>query len=415
MQSRKTRNEELASILQPLASPPLPLTEWTKNIFSELAREHHFLQHRDFVVCHSDSRRYDICCAFSPKAHKASLGKRERFVCNFRALLSKRKSDSWQIRHYTVHDCDPSLFSSDTVVSSMPNKYLEDCRDPPLTRNLLMAYLARHGYHISKGKASALLKKQATLDTCWNYSNLSELVRLCNEYGYPTECNWSIDLTTSKQYFRSLYCILGGEIWESLLPVLSIDDCHLTGALQGGCLLTICGIDIQKRLHIIAFAIVEVENQENINHLFTFLSTRSPGMHERFSGCVMADRGSALESINFQSFFLRKVHRVYCQQHLQRNIAAHHRALSDIEKGALYSCMAATSVHRFAQAFSKLDSVCQQYLSGLPREKWACCATEMPRFGILTNNCCECLNSAFKNVGLRALCAPELLVGLVKW
>ncbi|MEL7339175.1 MAG: Ulp1 family isopeptidase, partial [Bacteroidota bacterium] len=206
------------------------------------------------------------------------------------------------------------------------------------------------------------------------------------------------------------------DAWDFLLPVLSIDGCHLTNSLlRGGSLLLVGGMDIQKRYHLLAFAVVNSESESSINALLNFIVEKVKDAKESLSVSWICDRGKAIEAVNFSHFFDRPNFKIHCAQHLFRNVVNNAGKFDDSEKAEFFKCIASNTQSSFNRSFSKIGERHRNYLRSIPREKWAVYASPLPRFNVLTNNICESLNSAFKRNGIRDLSAPEILVSLIKW
>ncbi|MEL6931321.1 MAG: hypothetical protein AAFO95_22265 [Cyanobacteria bacterium J06600_6] len=397
--------------------PPAPHKQWTIEVFKDLLKEIHFNYHRTFVVDRSEANRFIAICPFSARALKRITLPEDSKPCSFEVRFTRRNTDGWQVRKFCPHDCDSMLHNSDNVASTGGLKMLQPYINEALRPADLKRELTKKGLNISSNKACKLMKFKENLgDSSWNYQNLTSLAERCEKIGYPTKVHWSENLITGDRNFQCLFCALGCHVWRALVPVISLDGCHLTGPhTRGGVLLLLGGSDILKRFYVLAFGVVEKEDAYNIEKFLSFVITSMPDFRDQFEGIMICDRGKALQHLDLSSFFRKRIEKVICSQHLLRNLSSNCGPISIRNKNLLMACASVTRVHDFFRTFHELSEDQQAYLSNIGFAKWSAFAAIHPRFGILTNNCVECLNGVFSQLGIRDREAPDILAEIVKW
>lgn len=408
-------SEEFQTLLAPSAPPPYGL-QWSKESFKAELKKYHLKCHRSFIVLRTDCRRYEVTCPYSEKAHaKSDASMRDRMTCKFSAMLTCRKTDGWQIRKFQEHTCDSLWHTSDSILPSDMAAEIKDLCASCSAPKELRRQLSTKGFKISASKSSLMFQRGSAYNGTWNYANLQAMCARNNEIGYDTIVKWKT-LPSGQKAFDTLFCVTGKEILKTLVPVVSMDGCHLNHRrVQGGKLFLLSGSDILKNYHLIAFAIIPTEGIQYIADFLHFVVDRIPDMRETYEGLWICDRGRALEALQLGDYFRKPNYKTMCAQHLFRNLSTHAGPVSDEERSAFFRCAGSTSAATFYRHYAKLSTPQQTYLNALPTSRWTTYYSPLPRFGILTNNSCESLNGAFRNLGFRNLDAPALTIKIIQW
>ena len=194
--------------------------------------------------------------------------------------------------------------------------------------------------------------------------------------------------------------------FEHCRPVIAIDGTFLTGQYKGTLLVAIAS-DANNRVLPLAFALVEVENNDNWEWFLHLLRTKVlPAQREI---CVISDRNQGiLNAVEIDIPGHAPLHHRWCMRHFCSNFyrACGLKELAD----DLQDCCLAFSDKRFATLYNKLlahkklDPGGQDFLNRhiQYRNKWARAFDEDGRrYGQMTSNMAECFNRVLK--GARGL------------
>nr|XP_051197453.1 uncharacterized protein LOC127310862 [Lolium perenne] len=194
--------------------------------------------------------------------------------------------------------------------------------------------------------------------------------------------------------------------FEHCRPIIAVDGTFLTGQYKGTLLVAIAN-DASNRLVPLAFALVEVENNDNWQWFFHKLRTRVIPPSKEV--CVISDRHQGiLNAVEIDIPGHAPLHHRWCMRHFCANFyrACKNKELSDL----LQDCCLAYSERRFANLYNGLlkhkdlspggFEFLQRHL--IFNSKWARAYDEDGRrYGQMTSNMAECFNNVLK--GVRAL------------
>ncbi|KAK1629933.1 hypothetical protein QYE76_004248 [Lolium multiflorum] len=194
--------------------------------------------------------------------------------------------------------------------------------------------------------------------------------------------------------------------FEHCRPVIAVDGTFLTGQYKGTLLVAIAN-DASNRLVPLAFALVEIENNDNWEWFFRILRTRVIPPSKEV--CVISDRHQGiLNAVELAIPGHAPLHHRWCMRHFCANFyrACKSKELSDL----LQDCCLAYSERRFANLYNgllkhkDLNAGGQEFLHRhlIFNSKWARAYDEDGRrYGQMTSNMAECFNNVLK--GVRAL------------
>ncbi|KAK1667171.1 hypothetical protein QYE76_055330 [Lolium multiflorum] len=194
--------------------------------------------------------------------------------------------------------------------------------------------------------------------------------------------------------------------FEHCRPVIAVDGTFLTGQYKGTLLVAIAS-DASNRLVPLAFALVEIENNDNWEWFFHILRTRVIPPSKEV--CVISDRHQGiLNAVEVAIPGHAPLHHRWCMRHFCANFyrACKSKELSDL----LQDCCLAYSERRFANLYNgllkhkDLNAGGQEFLHRhlIFNSKWARAYDEDGRrYGQMTSNMAECFNNVLK--GVRAL------------
>ncbi|CAA7057502.1 unnamed protein product [Microthlaspi erraticum] len=195
------------------------------------------------------------------------------------------------------------------------------------------------------------------------------------------------------QRFQYVFLAFGASIrgFRQLRPVISIDGTHLWGEYQG-VLLTAVGQDANFQLFPLAYAVVDVEDEESWTWFLTKLEqilADSPTL------TIVSDRHKAIP-LAIKAAYPKATH-VACIVHLARNVSSTftNKGLGKLVKLAAY----AYRVKSFNLVFDKIRSTsreCALYLEMAGMSFWTRVYSKGERYNMMTSNACEQLNKALK-------------------
>ncbi|KAK1607885.1 hypothetical protein QYE76_031558 [Lolium multiflorum] len=146
--------------------------------------------------------------------------------------------------------------------------------------------------------------------------------------------------------------------FEHCRPVIAVDGTFLTGQYKGTLLVAIAN-DASNRLVPLAFALVEIENNDNWEWFFRILRTRVIPPSKEV--CVISDRHQGiLNAVELAIPGHAPLHHRWCMRHFCANFyrACKSKELSDL----LQDCCLAYSERRFANLYNGLLKAIIQYI-----------------------------------------------------
>ncbi|KAG7595032.1 MULE transposase domain [Arabidopsis thaliana x Arabidopsis arenosa] len=299
-----------------------------------LALEKTYNSPEDFklaLLMYSLKTRYDIKLYKSEAmvvAAKCVYVSDEGVECPWRVRCSYEKSKhKMQIRTYVnEHTCVRSGYSKMLKVSSIGFLFEERLRvNPKLTKHEMVAEIMRE-YKLevtpdqcAKAKTKVLRAKRASHDShfarIWDYQAEVLLRNPGTEFNIETVAGPVIG---SKQRFYRLYICFQAqrESWkQTCRPVIGIDGAFLKWDIKGH-LLAAVGRDGDNRIVPIAWAVVEIENDDNWDWFLRQLAT-SLGLSEMTDLAIISDKQSGLVKA-IHTILPQAEHR-QCSKHIMDN------------------------------------------------------------------------------------------------
>ncbi|XP_078171452.1 uncharacterized protein LOC144565535 [Carex rostrata] len=214
-----------------------------------------------------------------------------------------------------------------------------------------------------------------------------------------------ISIGTGVQQFRRVFWAFGPSIegWKKCRPVVSVDGTHLYGKYEG-CALIATGIDANGGLYPIAFSICDKENGDNWEWFLQ--SLRDFVIRER-KVCIISDRFSGNKEVVRRVFSPDDGHaHRWCLRHIKANL----KKAGIIDKVVLdkfYRIGCVNEIVEFNRLKEKLKTECENAWKWIEekinddREYWALAFDGGRRYGVMTTNWSESLNSVLR--GTRSL------------
>jgi hypothetical protein len=290
----------------------------TKELAIQCIREYHLNKAPDFVVTHSDSKRWIVQCA------NESCMWRCRVICS-------KKSHVWQITKLegphtcasTVVSQDHHQLSSSFICESILQMVKED---PTISVSVLIAHI-RSRYTYTTTYRKTWIAKQKAIERIYgnwekSYNELAPWLRAFEYYlpgtitdieAFPYIKDGQVD--PRKGIFKRIFwsfkpCI---NAFAYCKPVLSVDGTWLYGKYRGTLLIAIAQ-DGRNNIIPIAYALVEGETAD----AWLFFLQRLRMLVAAYPDlCLISDRHESIKSA------VRRLntdwHHVFCIRHISQN------------------------------------------------------------------------------------------------
>ncbi|KAK1669244.1 hypothetical protein QYE76_057403 [Lolium multiflorum] len=380
-------------------------------------KEFSIKHHRPYIVVHSDlKKRYTLKC----------VDKRCPWVVRARPF---KKGPSWHITScVATHMCrGPKLDGKDAQpdhrqltsefiayklsaeISSLPIMSIRSVQD---TVKSTFAYDVKYG-KAWKAKQAAFKMLYGDWEEAYNRIPRLLLAMAATNPGMvhvvePSATKMTLhDGKRVRVFHRAFWSFEQcTRAFEHCRPVIAVDGTFLTGQYKGTLLVAIAS-DASNRLVPLAFALVEIENNDNWQWFFHILRTRVIPPSKEV--CVISDRHQGiLNAVEVAIPGHAPLHHRWCMRHFCANFyrACKSKELSDL----LQDCCLAYSERRFANLYNgllkhkDLNAGGQEFLHRhlIFNSKWArAYDVDGRRYGQMTSNMAECFNNVLK--GVRAL------------
>ena len=178
---------------------------------------------------------------------------------------------------------------------------------------------------------------------------------------------------------------------QNSLPVVVLDACHTKGSYKG-MIMTASVIMGDGSAFIIAFAIVPTENFKYWSFFLRSLE-KAYNLSSRVNLVILSDLEKGLAQAVRD--ILPSANHSFCVYHLEKNIKVIYRTTTN---GLIWRAAKTLSTRDFESTLSQLGqekgSQIERFLRSLPASSWASSHFPVPRFGHVTSNIAESVNSA---------------------
>ncbi|KAL4271744.1 hypothetical protein GQ457_13G003030 [Hibiscus cannabinus] len=338
--------------------------------------------------------------------------------CNWKVRVSKkkRKQNIWELSVYNgPHTCcavghrqdHPNLDS--TIISQTVQPIVQ--ASPKVTVSTLMAHV-KSVYHYEpeykktwRAKDKALKKLHGDWDA--SYNELPGWINIMQKYNPGT-----IAVLETKPYYKNDRVVADVRQFHRLFwtfpqcihafknckPIIQIDGTFLFGRYRHVLLLAVIQDGNRKTIPV-AFALVPREDTDSCKF---FLQKLRKHFFRHNTVCLISDRGSgflsAIESLGSQ-FCSPKVEHRYCLRHIASNY--HGRYKKDYERKLILRMGYELVPNKFEEMLHELNernSDGYNYIAGIPKEKWTNAYDGGFRYGHMTTNLAEAINSSLKGI-----------------
>jgi hypothetical protein len=172
-------------------------------------------------------------------------------------------------------------------------------------------------------------------------------------------------------------------------PMLIVDACHIKTKF-GGVIMAASAHDGDGHLVPLAIGLYAIENEENWRHFFGKLILAIPDVDQP-GITVMHDREKGLHQAQTQ--LLPLSHESICVWHLEKNVNAIFKSKFNGRIWAAAKAFVDVKYNCAMEAIAAIDPEAAAYLVQADPTRWASCHFPVPRFGTVTSNSAESLNS----------------------
>ncbi|KAL0217921.1 hypothetical protein RCL1_008770 [Eukaryota sp. TZLM3-RCL] len=193
----------------------------------------------------------------------------------------------------------------------------------------------------------------------------------------------------NKKMFKRLFIAFGSALkgFDSCKPLITLDGTHLTSQV-GGVLLAACASDALGRIFPLAISVVEVENKQEWLYFLENLKKCIP----ETAMILLSDRQNGL--IEKVKTIFPGVHHGYCVKHLADNVSKRSHRKNLLEKvWEATRCLTQQDYEMKMADINAVSNKARDYLIKAGVEHWVTVFFPGTRFGYLTSNIFESLNS----------------------
>lgn len=325
--------------------------------------------------------------------------------CTSRIRLSIRKNEDIELSVLEPHTCPHSvqhnfrLPNSVKMISSNARN-LALITDDPTTKAKHIA----NNEHIDRGsripylqghRAAEYLKTHVFGDPSLSFQKIPGLMQAFEGIYIGSRCRtahtkYEIDPITHQFHRAWVLPTATQEAYSHCRNFVAMDGTHMKD-LYRMTILALVTLDGNNQIVPLFRAIVPTEDYENWRWFLRKVARYIPLDEE--DSVIMSDRGKGLVTA-VDEIYPNALLGYYCQ-HLAKNVEAH--GFSKECKQLFWCAAFAESEAAFDAVFVKIraeDPNCYDYLRNIPAERWATYTFPRPRYGHLTSNIQESVNSS---------------------
>ncbi|CAG8816407.1 21146_t:CDS:2, partial [Dentiscutata erythropus] len=200
----------------------------------------------------------------------------------------------------------------------------------------------------------------------------------------------SFEVDDENRFVRAFLCLIPWiKATEYCRPVFTLDACHSKSSYNG---VYFCAnvIEGDGKLVPVAFAIGSVENSSNWAWFCENLNVALPLINTNES-VIISDREKGISDAVYSK--LPNAFHAYCVWHIEKNVNTKFRTKLD---GKIWAAAKALHIEGFAEIMEEIFNMHAEaaaYLNEIPSATWTLSKCPRNRFGHLTSNTSESLNS----------------------
>jgi MULE transposase domain/MuDR family transposase len=366
----------------------------TSQSLKDACREYAIKEFFEYQLLKSNKARYTIACKIND--------------CPWRLHASQiEKSSIFRIKTYHhEHTCRGinGTGHRQATQSFVAHHISEKLKEQPSLRPCDIVRDIQRDFHVNITYSKAYRAKEVEAEQIHGTHEeaYQQLRKYCEDIERTNPNSTAmLDVTLENKFKRIFICYGASAVgFPHCMPILGLDGTHLKHKYKG-ILLAATAVDGMGQLFPYAYAIVDVENNDNwlwcLQLLQPIVAKHAPQFLQTGSLVLLSDRQKGfLQGV--QSAFPDCPHS-YCLAHLERNM---HKKFKNTElKALLWQAARATTVEAFDKALEDMKNTepgsVDWLLETADPEHWAELFFEGQRYGHLTSNISESLNNWLEN------------------
>ncbi|KAI5150750.1 hypothetical protein ENBRE01_1683 [Enteropsectra breve] len=333
-------------------------------------------------------------------------------ACSFSFKARKNKEGFYVLKDFKAHTCTQALIYIKNKLIAKNVKLIENTVSG-LTPKDCAAYLINNcGIAASYHKAYAglqLLRVKKVQKEDQSFAMIESWLDDMRQKQAGTGTDY-LTRATPLGTFEFEYCAIvfsfAVNAFRNTLPVLLLDACHTKGRYKGVIMVATALTGENKGL-IVGCAIAPSENEiywcRFVQLLKNFLD-----LDNIADLVIISDRDKGLQ--NAVENIVPNAAHSYCVAHIERNINSRFRRSCPLIWPAAKTPIVAEFEQYMAQFAVEKGSAVAEYLRSIPSRHWARAHFPVPRFGHITSNVAESINSALSTV--RKMHPLNILIGI---
>jgi zinc finger SWIM domain-containing protein 3 len=349
--------------------------------------------HALHVVCYSKRVLSSVSSSVGATARNRQSASATPLNCDFVIRASRRSDGRVYITQLQLEHSAECHVERNVSATALRQEAADIVAITPNARpnSILKAACIKHGASVSYSTAWRAM--QAHRDAIANADALSfgkiphllEKIEELND-GSTTD----FEVAEDGAFVRAFLCL--GAAKESFVhcrPMLIVDACHIKNR-YGGVIMAASAHDGEGQIIPLAIALAAIENEENWRYFFEMLrgaipDVLKPGM------VVMHDREKGLH--NAQTQLLPESHESVCVWHLEKNVLTVFKSKFSGKIWAAAKACTQIEFNNVMDTIADMNAGARDYLMNADPKRWATSHFPVPRFGTVTSNSAESLNS----------------------
>ena len=312
--------------------------------------------------------------------------------CGFSCHINKSGDGLFRITKWAWHTCGPfnQVLVKRSWVAAKAKEMLAE-REGVRPKELQDALREKHGVDVKPRaaiKAVAKARKDKQEEEA-SFDMLPGLFQALKDQNPGTVA----EIMVEDGRFKMAFLCPGpcARAWSHCPRIIALDGTHGTSAYKG-VVLVATALDGAGQIFPIAIGFAPSETNESwrffVRHLADAL-----GIHDT-PLTVISDRCKGID--NGVADFLPRAAHSFCAFHIRQNMAKYGKAAADF----VWKLANASTVNEYDQAMAALQRIspaAHAYLAEIPKEHWVRAFFPMPRYGHVTSNIAESMNSTLRD------------------
>ncbi|KAI5150196.1 hypothetical protein ENBRE01_1349 [Enteropsectra breve] len=332
--------------------------------------------------------------------------------CSFKFEVKRNKKHLYEVTAFDQHSCNTQRSCIKNKLVAMHIRKVENTVSNLSTKDCQQFLINNCGITTTFNKAYAGLRhlrqgriqneeRSFSLIHPW----LLEVCRVQNGTRIDYLNQENEDGTMSFKYC-ALIPSYAYNTFQNTLPIFTLDACHTKGKYKG-IIMVATAITGHNKGIIIGYAIAPSENEEYWTKFLQLLN-ESLLLNNARNLVIISDREKGLE--NAIQAIVPSASHSFCLAHIERNIVSRYRRSCP----KLWPAARVYSPCEFENYMTQIENdkgpAVAGYIRSIPRQNWASAFFPVPRFGHITSNVAEAINSSLASV--RKMQPLDIMIGI---